>query len=1099
MTLKFRAGEAPAKDVLQALEAVKKVLEDLGPVGLLDPKLSEYALFPLAQQVFNETRRLSPRCLEVATQCVKLLVKYGYRQSLLPELGKQLLILMSMLAGAGPARENDQTTDELKVAAFECILAVVEALRASAGGLSVLENQGTKNVVDQLVYLLLDAITNAVSDHVQLEASNVLTSLLLAIDNRVFLASLLPRTVSALTKALKPSTKARRTQKVLAANLKALRHIISRTLSDRLALNPAIAEEKDILSKSWLNATVGQVKNAVLQVVKLRTQESASVRKELEQLCVMVIEECHTTLVDSVSAMMETLVVLSAQEDGKRARLTIEHLLTVYPDMVETLRASFENLYQALPRLMQNHDEQTKCRAIQKLTATLELLTSQELDLEFGDSEFLPVLINSVSNAIQVTPNKPIEIDDAPDQTNAMKMSILHKKIHFQHFVLNHESQKNTSQELQSLFSTLSQLSAQSKIVRHVIDIVADSDGVTRLAAFWVALKLLDDSKSNMLDAQEWFVATSPEDQLLSRSSLIADLHANSLPLLANVFDEEPDNQYRWQMQALAMECVVMYAQTFPGDSYRPELMDTLYPVLSFLGSPNAILRSHAINALNSLAQTCQYPSTKDLLIDNVDYLVNSVAWKLNTYSLSPEAPQILQMMVKLCGAQLIPYLDDLIQSIFAALDSYHGYSQWVEALFSTLKTMVDEGKRQPQLAIIEGRVLIDHKSKVFQPSTKDDILNDLRLRKRRKLDFDRTADEPPTKAPQRPWTNELDGPTFPRPLESQETDTAAEDDNDDSETSNHLAPMKPSEEEERKLSKTHELLLSIARSTLPHLSSPSPQVRHLLLDLLKDISPLLSRDEASFLPLINAIWPVLVPRLFSEQDTSSDSMTEAAYNICAAAETVAVLCEGAGDFMSSRIEDISAQLLRLVRDTQTRVHANRNPTGQGQGQGQGHGIKGAVSLDIVRPSSSSPFNGDNTNGVLVVPTTTTTKSTHLVVTTRELRTSQKQILNALLRLLVVVLGHVRLTLDTADQVVGVLLQYLDDRSLGLEVRKVLEEYNADAVWLFEMQRKMHVPVGAGSASSRTIVEMQEDVGTGMPQLRQELRDMRVTLIALPR
>ena len=159
----------------------------------------------------------------------------------------------------------------------------------------------------------------------------------------------------------------------------------------------------------------------------------------------------------------------------------------------------------------------------------------------------------------------------------------------------------------------------------------------------------------------------------------------------------------RWQLQALALECLVLQAEQL-SKSYRPELMESLYPVLSLLGSQNGSLQHHAMTALDLLARACQYLSVTDMLVDNVDYLVNSIALKLNSSNLAPQAPQVLLMMVRLCGARLIPYLDDLIGGIFMALDDFHGYPNLVEMLFEVLSGIVDEGAKQPRLADYRGK-----------------------------------------------------------------------------------------------------------------------------------------------------------------------------------------------------------------------------------------------------------------------------------------------------------------------------------------------------------------------------------------------------------
>jgi len=1018
------------------------VLDNLGRNNQLDAKLAEYAFFPLAQQVFNEAKRLSPRCLEVAAECVTILVSHGYRQALLPELGKQLIILMSMLAGAGPNRQTEPATDELKIAAFRCIHAVITALDMSEKGSDVFEDQGTRNVVDQLVYVLLEAITESPSDQVQVSASEVLLQLITAIHSPVFLASLLPRTASSLTKALKPSTKARRTQKVLATNLKALRSILYKTLADQVALNPSSEDEKAALDSSWLKATAAQVKNALIQVSKLRNHDSAAVHRALEELCVMIIESCRTTLVDSLPVMLETLVILSSHPDNLSAISTTRHLLIAYPETEEMLKASYVTWSRSLPRLMQAQDERPKQLALRKLTAALPLLTESNSSTSVIIEDMIPLLVSGISNMIQDTSSKTTELQvNGTSSLDDLVRARPAEDRRFEQFVLSHESQRDTTAVLTEFVNILRQSPEQSKIAQRLVDSVAETEGATRLASFWLALQLLrnEGSNSSHMSMDDFLVFATPQTSATSTSHLLAELHATTLPLLATVFPESPSEQFTWQLQALAIETITLYASTFPSDTYRPSLMETLYPVLSFLASPNAILRSHAMTALNNLAHTCQYTSTTDLLISNVDYLVNSIAWKLNTYSLSPEAPQILRMMVHLCGTELMPYLDDLIQSIFAALDSYHGYPEWVETLFGALKAMVDVSVKQPQLAITQGKEVPVHQKPATPISTKTDILNDLQARKRRKLDFDRPADEPPSKAPHRPWTDALDGPSFPKP--SEEADEELETTINDEDTGT-LAPMKPStEEEDKKLTKSHTLLLNIATSTIPHLSSPSPRVRHLLLDMLKDISPLLCRDEKSFLPLINAIWPVIVPRLFAEQDHDE----ETAYNIASAADTLAVLCESAGHFMASRVEDIFLQLVRLFKKVRGRVgglSGGQIPSGKNQdssaliAQQAEPRVTGAVDLRVVKTAAAD-----------VSLSSSSAPSSQTMFRPAETRTSQSQILNSLINLLLAILNNVSLTLDTGDEIVSLMLPLMKHRQ---EIRDALMVYNEDAVWLWD-------------------------------------------------
>lgn len=1070
VALRFRTRDASVKEVLHALEEVRDTLSDLGTKNRLDPRLAEYALFPLVQQVFNETKRLSPRCLEVAIGCVTILVANGYKQALVPKLGKELLILMSMLAGAGNISENQAPPDELKIAAFSCISEIIKALSTDSIGSDLFDDQGTKNIVDQLVYLLLEAIVDSQPEQTQIAASEVLLQLIKAIKNRVFLASLLPRTISSLTKALRLSTSIRRTKKVLITNLKVFRVILDRTLSDRVALSPTGRNEKETLGESWLKATSTQIKNALLQVVNLRNHESPDVRRALEELCIMVLENCRTTLMDSISAILETMVVLCAKPESDSAKSSCRHMLIAYPENADIVKTSLSTWSRSLPRIMQKHDEQQKVSALQRLTASFQILTDSGMADFIVTNEIMTALVSGISNALQDGRPKALEIYDKGETSyNAFFEHRIANK-DFSKFILDHESQRDTLQQLRHLINILKWSSDVSRMRRYLVDYTVNAEGSSKLASFWLALQLLKNDTATSLTVGDFLVSDVTNDRFLDRSSQLADLHAITMPILGSVFDNQADEKFHWQMQALAMECVVIYAQTFEGDSYRTELMDTLYPVLSFLGSPNTILRSHAMIALDSLAISCQYSSTTEMILDNNDYLVNSIAWKLNTYNLSPEAPQVLRMVVQLCGSELIPYLDDLIQSIFAALDTYHGYPEWVEILFRALQSMVDVSAKCSRFAITFGKDSPVHEKSPAPFATRDDLFDDLSSRKRRKIDFDRPAEEPPTVAPRRPWTDRLDGPSFP--------DSTAEDEefgeNDGS--NEHLSDMKPAKDEQKELSKPHSLLISIAKSTIPHLASPSPQVRHLILDLLRDIAPLLGRDENSFLPLINSIWHVLVPRLFAEQ-ANSDSENggeETAYNISAAADTIAVLCVNAGDFMSSRIEDLFQQLRRLFMRISNEVniprrdadiHTSQARNTRSMAQNASGNIQGPVDLEIIAKDRSEAN-----------PTDDQLRSGSLQRTTR---TSKSQILSSLVNLLVAILKHVRLTLDTSDAIMQMLLPLMP-YSHG--IRNVLDIYNDDAVWFWDHRTQARWEAETTSGNNPVLREALEQQGIALVQ-----------------
>jgi len=1065
------------KTVLGALENLLPVLEDLGRDDALDEKLAEYAFFPLSN-VFNESQRLSSRCLEVAVRCLQILVTRGWRVKLAPEMGKQLLILLTLLAGGSPAKgQTEAPGDDLKVAAFDCMTALTKCMGQLQRSKPIFDEVGARTIVDQSIYMLLEAITDNPSDLVQLAAARTLSSLLEQISDRVILASLLPRTVSALTKALQPSTQARRTYKVLQIDLEVLTNILYTVLNDGVTVNEAAAltgygkslqitredeaEAPPALDKSWLQATSSQVKLALASVARLRNHDRKEVRQALVRLATMVIEQCSRSLSDSVPLMVETIVVLANDRDSTTAFSTLKRLATTEPLLAESLKSSLHKWTASLPRVMQGNDDRPKERVLQQISTTFEVLSEINQTSDVLDNSLATSLVESVAAAVQSAARRPTQAVSEPVRPSFSLINIEDAANYtgFEAVVLNHSSQKDSTMQLQTLIANLGNSPHSDALFRSILDRVTSS-GSSRLAAIWLTLNFLRPAKANEASLDKLIDFSG--DAVDSRPYLVSDLYSLTVPELLNNLSTDA-TESDWRLTALALESLTLQAEQL-GSSYRPELIETLYPVLSLLGASQPELRTHAMTALNLLAKACDYSSTSDMLIQNVDYLVNSIALKLNTFDISPQAPQVLLMMVRLCGAKLIPYLDDLIGDIFAALDSFHGYPLLVELLFEVLGAVIEEGARQPSTTITDGKEPPQHRNQPYKPSTIDDIIADLRSHKALKNKTEAEHLEPRTPAPHRPWKGALDGPDdlhSPSSNRADEDDIASEGDAD-----GDLPPP----EKEQPLSKSHTLLLRIAESTPYHLSSPSPRVRLTILQLLARIATPLSADENTFLPLINSIWPALVPRLFAGSQAGENSEleeggTEPGYTIIAAANTVSALCVGAGNFMASRIEDVFPNLERMYRQVWARVAAKREREAGRRHGGKrrkldrvsktGEQLEGTVDLDLrlVKQESGATSMAKGTDPRTSQPPALVSE---YQITAR---TSDDQVLNALIGLLVTIRTYVRITDDIGDTILDLLAPVMDDPGREL-VRDTLESWNGDAVWLIREQRKASIQQG---------------------------------------
>ncbi|KZF21540.1 hypothetical protein L228DRAFT_261701 [Xylona heveae TC161] len=960
--LYFASGRNTAKDVTRALEELHLTLDRTIRDGcVFDGKLADYTFFPLSH-VLRESQKLPKRALELALLCLTILIQHGWKSNMELGLAKQLLILLSFLAGGNPSvTKTDLPSEEMQRAAFDCLGSLFQALGKSASGKRLITDTEMVPALGHTVTVLLEGAEGGTSVDVQLSALNALDSLEMCISDREALANFFPGIVSSVTKVLNPTTQMRRHYKVLQNSLDILSRILlavvgdvhNRTIIAQMNSPEAVhatGNQKSQLTASWLKATAAQVKMALSNVIRLRNHERAEVRDSLRNLCLTVIEQCRKSLSESASMMMETLVTLAGKQDETDASTTavaVKHVASADASVKDMMRSSLHSWAITLPRIMSSNDDNAKRRVIGQISTTFRILSELGTESSIVDNTLASNLRDSISAAIHISPTVAASAADvsAPSVSLVSTESLQRNKI-FQPVLMGQRGQRETLTELQSLVSQISTSESALTIAEDMLNHMYSSSGDELLSSFWLSLEILRNSASGGL-ALEDFIDFGPSSSVNSRTSLIEELYSYSLSCLT---DTSVENEPDWRLQALAVESVALQAGQMKKE-FRVELVDALYPLVHLIGSSNSALREHAIACLDMVAEACEYHDASDLLISNVDYLVNAIALKLNTFDISPQAPRVLLMMIKLSGPSLIPYLDDLVDSIFAALDCFHGYPKLVELLFNVLIAIVEEGSKSDILTIESGIELdqaLGSVRKHWRPRSITEVATQLREAKAKRLQTgtsnlaDDVDDTLPDKLPRRPWKDLSERPAV--------EEITSDDDDDDEDDLEKLLKQYPSEPEPpsspstlatadassskqepspqaaaaaRRADKTISLLTSITRLTQHYLTQPGSTFRASLLHLISISSKALAKASAIaaanpppsdadnadtqqdiFLPLINDIWPPLIKRLFDKEPFVTE----------AAAKAITQLCETAGDFLAGRIVDEWANIAKLCR-----------------------------------------------------------------------------------------------------------------------------------------------------------------------------------------
>lgn len=907
---------------------------------MINGALGDYVFFPLSH-VFRQHQVLNDRALELGLQCLEVLVRTCWRLNIPTELAKQLLVLITFIVGgAVPGVEvpGKQRSEETKLAGMRCLIALFGSLERS-GKRTLADVQYLPAVGHTVTTVLGVLIESEASVDLQLAALDALADLLFrCVDEEDVIASFYPGVVSGLVKVIGLSRTTKRPYQALRNTVKLLTRIICRVLGDQQTSSLPDDEPKALVKKgttdkgedlkvhrtaAWLKATASQTKTALENILRLRTHPKNEVRKAVFELCRDLLELCSKSLAEAIAPIVESMIVFSGDEDdedlARLAESTLRVSVALNTNIKDASQSSLHGWIVALPRVMGSNDEDAKARLITRLSTSFKLLTEAGLETELLQDMLAGNIRDSLIAANHVaTRGWEITVQAAEDKRVSLDILLIGNRglidkgriTQFPDVVLGHRSQKDTVSSMKRLLGLLGSSSetALTLAQRYIREGSKMGDPArTRSTSLWIAVQLLRGSLAHSEEVDEFFdFGFSSTSGLQQR--VTEELFSVSLSVLNNSTEvtDGPDSSDPI-LQCLALESLSLIAQA-QKESFRGDLVDVLYPVVHLLGASSRDVQNHAIVALNNISQFCAYSSAKDLLLDNVDYMVNAVALKLNTFDLSPQAPVVLGMMVKLAGANLVPYLDDMVVSIFSALDAFHGYEGICEALFGVLGQIVEESAGAGVVAAITtaGEGVDNEKEGKGEKKflTGKELVESLR--------FNANKDRPRIE----PLENiggeveDENNKDFPRePWGKGEEEPHLDEDEDEGSES-----PRPPEDQVVKPTKSYELVQRITRLSQHYLTHDSPTLRMKLLHLVNTASPLLAKKEDEFLPLVNDIWPVVQNRLFDDESQV----------VVAAADAITQLAESCGGFLASRVIDSWVSIKKLYAKVYRRLESEK-------------------------------------------------------------------------------------------------------------------------------------------------------------------------------
>ena len=974
----------------------------------LDSKLAEYVFFPIAQ-LLKVSQKLSIRCLELCLQCIAVLIDKGWKRDIQPSLAAQLLILCSLLAEKNPKGLSfSENTEELQAWSFWCMYHIFSVVSTNTETAILLRSEANFPQLGQTISVILDGIHDGRSIEAQVAATNALITLIQNVTDAEVQASFLPGIVSKLTRILTPQTKTRRNHAVLIGCLDVLQSVIRNTMGDKrssqshsedgLPNGSTNSGARSIIDAQWQESAATQLKPALSNILRLKSHSRSDVKEAVASLCLVVLQHCRKTLHNCSQMMLETLVTLSTRGAESNVALELLTLMRLDSSIPILLQNQLYDWLQSIPTVMQGSDDQAKAAKLEQIMRGYGLLKETETNSDTIDR----MLASTLRDCVVITttmPGSKLEPSTFNSQIQSLDVQVSKENMTTSEFsmpLVKYRGQEEVFDHVEKLTKLAASSNCMSSFAGELIRQLQQSNGEAQIANFWLALTAVQNLLYHKPSVDD--LLNIEDESHPTLNGYMEEIYSLSLAVLSDSSTERPDIR----LQSLALRGLALRAQEARQD-FRYELVDALYPVLHTLATPDVQLQRDSIAALNVFSTACEFTSVKELIVENVDYLTNAVALKLNAFDVSPQAPHVLLMMVRLAGPSLLPYLEDTVESIFAALENYHSYPLLAELLFRVLSVIAEEGTRTPHLAITETAddFTFDKRDK-WKPTQINALSESLRSKADQTVKEHRSKEIGPQKHPQVPW-KEVDN------IDDYE-EKAAADESEKSDVQMEDADILPP------APKTYNILLKINELTQHFLPSSSASLRSRLLNLIRITVPAMAMHENSFLPLINTLWPEIVSRLDDEEQ----------HIVASALDVIGMLCQYAGDFMRTRVTQIWPRLKEIYQDLANQVVesvlASKMTSHIPRSESKAIVSVGNLRQAVQRMQSSPSTYGD---------------------------TSARLLWSSLVKTLATLVRYTRVSPEMFDEALEMAEPVLDDT----EIRYAFERENADAVWLCEIKK----------------------------------------------
>ncbi|MCJ1449627.1 MAG: hypothetical protein MMC23_010149, partial [Stictis urceolatum] len=699
-------------------------------------------------------------------------------------------------------------------------------------------------------------------------------------------------------------------------------------------------------SDEWLRANSAQLRVAIAMVVKVREHERVEVRQALLQLCKIILDDLGKPLEDLRGLLLETILILGALEltiRDSRTYQEIKDMISAHDLLPDQLRAVLHSWISKLPSVAEGTDENQTQSLLSQISVAHRICRDLDFDISFLHRTLLKHLLWSVDYCLQTAKSLSSGFVGIREIEGSQQLISMLDKGHLQAEVFPNLSIKHSLPIgcLQTFVHDLARNGPAMEYLQELAAEIVSRNDDNLPAILWLIARI------SVACGQG---ASANHDGGLI-SSTVTDTLSIAYSRSVDVLTSGVHRMNDWKLEALSLEIISIHAcQLLEG--VELDLVDVLLPVIERIDSPQPELRNAAMSCLEVLTSACGAASPSTLVVQNADYLVNALSLKFHAFNIDHQSPRVLVMIIELCGSGIVPYLDDIVDSLISTIAAYHGYPKIVASLFMVLDAIV----RLVNIPAINSK---QSKRAVY--------MRPVSCRYVQVQDIPSIIEQ----------TKSLsgNGTVADRGSPCESENQAGADYTDKDSLHAHPVAQPPH--------RITAVALSIIRSAQHHLTSEVPGIRLQLLSMVMAGCRALSdmRDD-DMLPLLNDIWPVIYRRIYD-----ADSNVK-----IAAMETLDILFQSSGDFLSSRVQNEWHKIRDLASETRSRLNVRIN---------------------------GSAYRGDFTEA--------------------------RRTWEALLNMLISLMRYLRLTAEMEDGLIDLLTPYSHEHS---PLRLALQGMNPDAQWL---------------------------------------------------